>query len=67
VETLDTPNEEASGSARPFDQSRVDKAMKAITYHSYGSPDVLEYTDVEMPTAGDTEVLIKAALDRLTA
>jgi len=33
--------------------------MKAIVYSNYGSPDVLKYEDVEMPTAGDNEVLIK--------
>ena len=33
--------------------------MKAIVYHHYGSPDVLRYEDVEKPTAGDNQVLIK--------
>ncbi len=33
--------------------------MKAIVYHDYGSPDVLRYEDVEKPTAGDSEVLIR--------
>lgn len=33
--------------------------MKAITYHVFGSADVLRYEDVETPTAGDDEVLIK--------
>jgi NADPH:quinone reductase-like Zn-dependent oxidoreductase len=33
--------------------------MKAIVYHSYGSPDVLKYEEVEKPTAGEDEVLIK--------
>jgi len=33
--------------------------MKAIVYHKYGSPDVLRCEEVERPTAGDDEVLIK--------
>jgi NADPH:quinone reductase-like Zn-dependent oxidoreductase len=33
--------------------------MKAITYHRYGSPDVLECEEIERPTAGDDEVLIR--------
>jgi NADPH:quinone reductase-like Zn-dependent oxidoreductase len=33
--------------------------MKAIVYHNYGSPDVLRYEDVEKPTPGVDDVLIK--------
>jgi NADPH:quinone reductase-like Zn-dependent oxidoreductase len=33
--------------------------MKAIVYHSYGSPDVLECEEMEKPVAGDDEVLLK--------
>jgi NADPH:quinone reductase-like Zn-dependent oxidoreductase len=33
--------------------------MKAIVYHKYGSPDVLQLKDVEKPEPGDDEVLIE--------
>lgn len=33
--------------------------MKAITFKRYGSPDVLKYEDVPMPTPKDDEVLVK--------
>lgn len=33
--------------------------MKAIVFTKYGSPDVLELKDVETPTPGDDEVLIR--------
>jgi NADPH:quinone reductase-like Zn-dependent oxidoreductase len=33
--------------------------MKAIVYHEYGSPDVLQYEEIEDATATDDEVLIK--------
>lgn len=33
--------------------------MKAIVYHSYGSPDALRYEEVEKPAPKDDEVLIR--------
>jgi NADPH:quinone reductase-like Zn-dependent oxidoreductase len=33
--------------------------MKAIVYEGFGSPDILRYHDVEKPTPGEDEVLIK--------
>jgi NADPH:quinone reductase-like Zn-dependent oxidoreductase len=32
--------------------------LKAITYHRYGSPDVLDFEEVDEPVAKDDEVLI---------
>lgn len=33
--------------------------MKAVVYHNYGSPDVLTCEEIERPTPGDDEVLIR--------
>jgi NADPH:quinone reductase-like Zn-dependent oxidoreductase len=33
--------------------------MKAIVYQGFGSPDILQYQDIEKPLPGDDEVLIK--------
>ena len=36
-----------------------ENAMKAIVYHRYGTPDVLELTEVDKPVAKDDEVLVR--------
>ncbi len=41
--------------------------MKAIVFHNYGSPDVLKCEEIEKPTAGDNEVLIKVRAASLNA
>jgi len=33
--------------------------MKAISYHRYGSPDLLELKEVDMPTGNDDHVLVR--------
>jgi NADPH:quinone reductase-like Zn-dependent oxidoreductase len=33
--------------------------VKAIVYHTFGSPDVLRYEEIEKPAPGDDQVLIK--------
>ncbi len=33
--------------------------MKAIRYYTYGSPDVLELPDIDMPVVGDDDVLVR--------
>jgi len=35
--------------------------MKAVVYRCYGSPDVLEFADIEKPMPADDEVLVKIA------
>jgi NADPH:quinone reductase-like Zn-dependent oxidoreductase len=41
--------------------------MKAVVYTRYGSPDVLRLTDVDTPTPGDDEVLVKVRSVSLNA
>ena len=41
--------------------------MKAFVYTQYGSPDVLQFKEVEKPTPKEDEVLIKVHAASLTA
>lgn len=40
--------------------------MKAVVYESYGSPDVLQIKDVDKPSCGDDDVLIKVHTSSVT-
>ncbi len=41
--------------------------MKAIVQHEYGSPEVLNLAEIDRPTPGDTEVLIRTRAASLNA
>lgn len=46
-------------SCPPAPESASGATMKAVVYHCYGGPEVLEYVDVPMPVPADNEVLVK--------
>ncbi len=41
--------------------------MKAVVYSKYGPPDVLKLREVDRPTPGDKEVLIRVHATSVTA
>ena len=43
------------------EKQKEDSHMKAVVYHVYGSPDVLQFEEVAKPVPKDDEVLIKVA------
>src|SRR3954463_13002825 len=45
----------------PKQGKRRGPAMKAVRFHEYGNPGVLRYEDVEQPTPGAGQVLIRVA------
>jgi NADPH:quinone reductase-like Zn-dependent oxidoreductase len=40
-------------------KQKEESTLKAITYHRYGSPDVLEFEEVDDPVVKDDEVLVR--------
>ena len=41
--------------------------MKAVVYENFGSPDVLEYKEVEKPTVNEDELLVKIHASSINA
>jgi NADPH:quinone reductase-like Zn-dependent oxidoreductase len=43
----------------PSRHEQEEHTLKAITYSRYGSPDVLEFQEVDEPAVQDNEVLVR--------
>ena len=41
--------------------------MKAIVYEKFGSPDVLEYKEIEKPTVNEDDILVKIHTSAMNA
>src|ERR1700736_421404 len=52
--------------AGPVPAADQEKMMKAFILRSYGSPDVLELTDLDMPVPADNEVLVRVRATSIT-
>ena len=48
-----------TASCPPATEAASGATMKAVVYHCYGGPEVLEHADVPMPVPAENEVLVK--------
>ena len=52
-------NKRAAPDAAAAKRENDEVVVKAIVYHRYGSPDVLQLEDIEKPTVGNDDVLVR--------